>query len=60
VRPVLVVARAVDAEHMGEVAAPEDEDPVEAVGANGAYPTLGVGVRAGARIGVQMTVTPSL
>jgi hypothetical protein len=44
-RPVLVVVTAVDAEHVLEVAAPEDEDPVEAVGANGADPPLGKGVR---------------
>jgi hypothetical protein len=44
-RPVLVVVAAVDAEHVLEVAAPEDEDPVEAVGANGAHPPLGEGVR---------------
>src|SRR5947208_4097032 len=36
---------AVDAEHVLEVAAPEDEDPVKAVGANGADPPLGEGVR---------------
>src|SRR6266536_361542 len=35
----------VGAEHVFEVAAAEDEDPVEAVGANRAYPTLGEGVR---------------
>src|SRR5919106_2614357 len=43
--PVLVVVVAVDAEHMLEVAAAEDEDAVEAVGADGADPALGVGVR---------------
>ena len=42
--PVLVVVAAVDAEHVFEVAASEDGDAVEAVGANGAYPTLGEGV----------------
>jgi hypothetical protein len=36
---------AVDPEHMLEVAAAEDEDPVEAVSADGADPSLGVGVR---------------
>ena len=41
--PVLVVVAAVDAEHVLEMAATEDEDPVEAVGANRAYPTLGEG-----------------
>ena len=43
--PVVVVVAAVDAEHVFEMAAAKDEDPVEAVGANGAYPTLGEGVR---------------
>ena len=43
--PVLVVVAAVDAEHVLEVAAAEDEDPVEAVGADRAHPALGVGVR---------------
>ena len=43
--PVLVVVAAVDAEHVLEMAAAEDEDPVEAVGANRAHPTLGEGVR---------------
>jgi hypothetical protein len=42
--PVLVVVAAVDAEHVLEVAAAEEEDPVEAVGANRAHPTLGEGV----------------
>src|SRR6266516_4854439 len=36
---------AVDAEHLPEVAVAEDEDAVEAVGANRAHPTLGEGVR---------------
>jgi hypothetical protein len=35
---------AVDAEHVLKMAAAEDEDPVQAVGANRAYPTLGEGV----------------
>src|SRR5918994_6328732 len=43
--PVLVVVAAVDAEHVLEVAAAEDEDAVEAVGADGADPALGEGVR---------------
>jgi hypothetical protein len=43
--PVLVVVAAVDAEDMLEVAPAEDEDPVEAVSADRAHPTLGVGVR---------------
>src|SRR5207249_7071140 len=43
--PVLVVVPAVDAEHVLEMAAAEDEDPVGAVGANRAHPALGEGVR---------------
>jgi hypothetical protein len=35
---------AVNPQHVLEMAVAEDEDPVEAVGANGAYPTLGDGV----------------
>jgi hypothetical protein len=41
--PVLVVVAAVDAEQVLEAVA-EDQDPIEAVGANRAYPTLGEGV----------------
>ena len=44
-RPVLVVVAAVDAEHVLEMTAADDEDPVEAVGAHCAHPTLGEGVR---------------
>jgi hypothetical protein len=43
--PVLVVVTAVDAEHVLEMAAAEDQDSVEAVGASGAHPALGEGVR---------------
>jgi hypothetical protein len=43
--PVLVVVAAVDVEHLLEVAATENEDLVEAVGADCAHPTLGEGVR---------------
>jgi hypothetical protein len=43
--PVLVVVAAVDAEHVLEMAAAEDEDPVQAVGANGAHPAFGEGAR---------------
>jgi hypothetical protein len=43
--PVLVVVEAVDAENMFEVAEAEDEDSIEAVGAERPYPALGVGVR---------------
>jgi hypothetical protein len=44
-RPVFVVVAAVDAEHVLEMTAADDEDPVEAVGADCAHPTLGEGVR---------------
>ncbi len=43
--PVLVVVAAVDAEHVLEVALAENEDTVEAVGAERAHPAFGVGVR---------------
>src|SRR5207249_2826581 len=45
VRPVLVVMAAVDVEHVLEMPAAEDEDPVETLGAESADPALGVGVR---------------
>jgi hypothetical protein len=45
VRPVLVVMAAIDAEDVLEVTLPEDQDPVEAVGANRPHPAFGVGVR---------------
>jgi hypothetical protein len=44
-RPVPVVVAAVYVEHGLEVAAAEDEDPVETLGAERADPALGVGVR---------------
>ena len=44
-RPVLVVMPAVDVEDMFEAAAAEDEDSVEAVGAECSYPACGVGGR---------------
>ena len=43
--PVLVVVAAVDAEHVLEMAAAEDEDPVKTLSAESADPALGVGVR---------------
>ena len=43
--PLLVVMAAVDAEHVLEVTPPEDQDPVEAIGAERANPAFGVGVR---------------
>jgi len=42
---VFVVVAAVDAEDVLEVAASEDEDAVEADGAERPYPAFGVGVR---------------
>ena len=45
VRPVLVVMGGVGAEHLLEVAAVDDQDPVEALAAEGADPTLGVRIR---------------
>jgi hypothetical protein len=42
--PVLVVMAAVDAEDVLEVMPAEDEDPIEAVGADCADPAFGVGV----------------
>jgi hypothetical protein len=45
VRSVLVVVVAVDAENSLEMPSAEDQDPVEAVGANRAHPAFGVGVR---------------
>jgi hypothetical protein len=44
-RSLLVVMAGVDAEHVLQMTAVEDEDPVEAVGADGAHPALGEGVR---------------
>ncbi len=43
-----------------DVAAAEDEEPVETLGADGADEPLGVGVRLGARTGVGTTRMPSL
>jgi hypothetical protein len=45
VRPVPVVVAAVDAEHVLEMAAAKDGDPVETLSAERSYPALGVGVR---------------
>ena len=43
--PVFVVMAPVDAEHVFEVSATDDEDPVKAVGSDGAHPALSVSVR---------------
>src|SRR5215218_5275715 len=42
---VLVVMPPVDAEHVFEMSATENEDPVDAVGADGSHPAFGVGIR---------------
>jgi putative transposase len=47
VRPVGVVVLDVDSEDLLEVAAPEDQQPVQALGAGGADPAFGVGVGVG-------------
>ena len=60
VRPVSIVVGGVEAEHVLEVAAVDDQDPVEAFAAEGADPTLGIGFAFGARIGVRMILMPSL
>ena len=58
--PVSVVMGGVDAEHLLEVAAVDDQDPVEALAAESCDPTLGVRFAFGARIGVRMILMPSL
>jgi hypothetical protein len=45
VRPVPVVMGGVEAEHLLEVAAVDDQNPVEALAAEGADPSLGVRIR---------------
>ena len=44
-RPVLVVVPVVGAEHVLKMASADDQDPVEAIGANRTNPALGVGIR---------------
>src|SRR6266516_1433898 len=44
-RTLAVVVRRVDAQHRLEVAATEDEQPVETLGADGADEALGIGIR---------------
>src|SRR5262245_55273994 len=51
---------AVHAEHVLEMAAAEDKDPVEALGADRTDPALAARVRFGAWTGVRITVIPSL
>jgi hypothetical protein len=60
VRPVSVVMGGVGAEHLLEVAAVDDQDPVEALAAEGADPTLGVRIRIRSSMGVRMILMPSL
>jgi hypothetical protein len=60
VEPVLVVVAAVDAEHVLEMAAAEDEDPVETPGAERAHPALGWAFALGAWTGVRITLIPSV
>ena len=36
---------AIDTKHMLEMSATEDEDPIDAVGADGPHPAFGVGIR---------------
>jgi hypothetical protein len=50
VRPTLVVVAAVDAEDALEMAAAEDQDPVEAVGPDSANPALRKRVRVRVRV----------
>jgi hypothetical protein len=45
VRPRLVVVAAVDAEHVLDVAGAENDDSIETIRAEHAYPAFGVGVR---------------
>jgi hypothetical protein len=58
--PVLVVVAAVDAEDVLEVMPAEDEDPVEAVGADCADPASAWALAFGAWIGVRITLIPSV
>ena len=44
-RPMLVVMAGIDAKHMLELPAAEDEQPVEALTTHAADPALGVGIR---------------
>ena len=45
VRTLAVVMRCVEAQHAFEVAAAEDQQPVETLGADGADEALGIGIR---------------
>ena len=57
-RPVVVLH--VGSEHMVELAVRQDQQVVEALGANGLDPALGVAVRRGAGTGVRTVLMPSV
>ena len=59
VRTVSVVMLDVDAEDLLEVAAADDQQPVQALRTDGAHPALRVGVRLGRSDGVTSTSPPS-
>jgi hypothetical protein len=56
-RPVLVAAPAVDAEHVLEMAATDDENSVETISAESADPAFGVSVRV-RRVGFVNSIRP--
>ena len=59
VRTVSVVMLDVNAEDLLQVAAADDQQPVQALGTDRAHPALRVGIRLGARTGVTSTSPPS-
>ena len=59
-RPMPVVMAGIDAKHVLELAAAEDEQAVEALAAHAADPALGVRVRVRCLMGVRITAIPSL
>src|SRR5713226_9015784 len=59
-RPMTVVVVDVDAEHLLELSPADDQDPVEAVAADGADQRSANAFACGARNGVRMISTPSL
>jgi hypothetical protein len=56
---MLVVVPHVDAQHPLQMAASDDQQPVQALGPDGTNPTLRVGVAVGACTGVRMISAPS-
>jgi hypothetical protein len=60
VRALAVVVGHVAGEHVFEVAAADDQQPVEALGSDGADEPFGIGVRLWRRIGVRITRIRSL